>query len=183
MQRIRIEGIKDDPWFQKNYVLARHREDDEVNLDDVRAVFDDIKDQYVTEQSGNIQDGPLIMNAFEMITLSQGLNLSALFDRRQDYVKRQTRFVSRQPAKVIISTIESVAVSMKLKVHTRNYKTRLEGAFANITGQFAVVLEVFEVAPSLFMVDVRKAAGDTLEYHKFYKNFCAKLEHIIWKQK
>jgi hypothetical protein len=26
--------------------------------------------------------------------------------------------------------------------------------------------KVFEVAPSLFMVDVRKAAGDTLEYHK-----------------
>ena len=26
---------------------------------------------------------PLLMNAFEMITLSQGLNLSALFDRRQ----------------------------------------------------------------------------------------------------
>lgn len=26
--------------------------------------------------------------------------------------------------------------------------------------------KVYEVAPSLFMVDVRKAAGDTLEYHK-----------------
>ncbi|KAL9260422.1 CBL-interacting protein kinase 24-like protein, partial [Drosera capensis] len=168
-----------------------------------------------------------VMNAFEMINLSQGLNLSALFDRRQDYVKRQTRFVSRQPAKVIISTIEAIGESMGLKVHTRSYKTRLEGISANRTGQFAVVLEVFEVAPSLFMVDARKAAGDTLEYHKevgirnsmdlksfpiqlkfltwaksacsrslfsvrfsllfakathtFYKNFVAKLDHIIWK--
>jgi hypothetical protein len=26
--------------------------------------------------------------------------------------------------------------------------------------------QVFEVAPSLFMVDVRKVAGDTLEYHR-----------------
>lgn len=123
------------------------------------------------------------MNAFEMITLSQGLNLSALFDRRQDYVKRQTRFVSRQLAEVIISTVEAVAESMGLKVHTRHYKTRLEGISANRKGQFAVVLEVYEVAPSLYMVDVRKAAGDTLEYHKFYKNFCSKLEHIIWKPK
>ncbi|XP_059637952.1 CBL-interacting serine/threonine-protein kinase 24-like [Cornus florida] len=179
--RIRIEGIKNDPWFQKNYMVVRLGEDEEVNLDDVRAVFDDIEDQFVTEQSENKESGPLIMNAFEMITLSQGLNLSALFDRGQDYVKRQTRFVSRQPAKIIISTIEAVAESMSLKVHTRNYKTRLEGVSAYRTGQLAVVLEVFEVAPSLFMVDVRKAAGDTLEYHKFYKNFCAKLEHIIWK--
>lgn len=27
-------------------------------------------------------------------------------------------------------------------------------------------LQVYEVAPSLFMIEVRKAAGDTLEYHK-----------------
>lgn len=179
--RIQIEGIRNDPWFQRNYVAVRHGEDEEVNLDDVSAVFDDIEDQYVAEQTISNDRGPLIMNAFEMITLSQGLNLSALFDRQQDYVKRQTRFVSRKPAQVIISTIEAVAESMSLKVHTRNYKTRLEGISANKTGQFAVVLEVFEVAPSLFMVDVRKAAGDTLEYHKFYKNFCAKLVHIIWK--
>lgn len=37
----------------------------------------------MAEQSENNEGGPLVMNAFEMITLSQGLNLSALFDRRQ----------------------------------------------------------------------------------------------------
>ncbi|XP_059431758.1 LOW QUALITY PROTEIN: CBL-interacting serine/threonine-protein kinase 24-like [Corylus avellana] len=179
--RIQIEGIKKDPWFLKNYVPVGHNADEKVDLDDVRAVFDDIEDNFVSEQSENNEGGPLVMNAFEMITLSQGLNLSALFDRGQDYVKRQTRFVSREPAKVIISTVEAVAKSMSLKVHTRNYKIRLEGIAANRAGQFAVVLEVFEVAPSLFMVDVRKAAGDTLEYHKFYKNLCGKLDNIIWK--
>ncbi|KAL5769009.1 hypothetical protein ACOSP7_015566 [Xanthoceras sorbifolium] len=179
--RIQIEGIRKDPWFRKNYMPVKHGEEVEVNLDDVHAVFDDIEDQYVAEQTQIKEGGPLIMNAFEMITLSQGLNLAALFDRRQDYVKRQTRFVSREPAKVIISNIEAVAESMRLKVHTRNFKTRLEGISANKAGQFAVVLEIFEVAPSLFMVDVRKAAGDTLEYHKFYKKFCTKLDNIIWK--
>ncbi|KAF7806391.1 CBL-interacting serine/threonine-protein kinase 24 isoform X1 [Senna tora] len=146
--RIRIEEIRKDPWFRRNYVPAELRENEEVNLDDVQAVFDDMEHHFVAErQSENTEGGPLVMNAFEMITLSQGLNLSALFDRRQDFVKRQTRFVSRKPAKVIISSIEAVAESMGLKVHSRNYK-------------------VFEVAPSLFMVDVRKAAGDTLDYHK-----------------
>lgn len=41
------------------------------------------QDKYVAEKSENSEGGPLLMNAFEMITLSQGLNLSALFDRRQ----------------------------------------------------------------------------------------------------
>lgn len=57
---------------------------------------------------------------------------------------------------------------------------RLEGLSGN-AGQLAVAIEVFEVAPSLFMVEVRKAVGDTLEYHKFYKNLCAQLKDIIWK--
>lgn len=181
--RIKIEGIKRDPWFRKNYIAVRAKADEVVNLDDVRAVFDDIEDAFVSEKSEDSESGPLVMNAFEMITLSQGLNLSALFDRRQDYVKRQTRFVSRQPAKVIIETIEAAAESLGLKVYTRDYKTRIEGVTANRAGQFAVVLEVFQVASSLFMVDVRKAAGDTLEYHKFYKTFCMKIDDIIWKPK
>ncbi|KAJ9548653.1 hypothetical protein OSB04_021196 [Centaurea solstitialis] len=202
--RLRIDGIREHPWFKVNYESISQGEEGDVNLDDVRAVFDDIKDQYVTEHSEE-KVSPLTMNAFEMITLSQGLNLSALFDRRQDHVKRQTRFVSRKPARDILSAITSVAELLGFKVHRRGYKTRLEGASVNYAGQFAVVLEVFEVVPSLFMVDVRKAAGDTLEYHKarnfnhflylsklfiqvffleeFYKDFCTKLDHIIWKPK
>lgn len=197
--RIKIKGIKRDPWFRKDYLPFRVKDDEQVNLDDIRAVFDDIEGELVSEKSVNsdsspleelvskkseyTEGGPLIMNAFEMITLSQGLNLAALFDRRQDYVKRQTRFVSRQPANVIISTIEAAAWSMDLKVTTHNYKIRLQGVRANKAGPFAVVLEVFLVAPSIYMVDVRKAAGETLEYHKFYKEFCQKIDNIILKPK
>ncbi|KAE9601811.1 hypothetical protein Lal_00040963 [Lupinus albus] len=179
--RIKIEEIRKDPWFRRYYDPVNPREDEEVNLDDVQAVFNDIEDHFVVERSESTEGGPLIMNAFEMITLSQGLNLSPLFDRHQDFVKRQTRFVSRKPARVIISSIEVAAESMGLKIRSRNYKMRLEGVSASKVGQLAVVLEVYEVAPSLFMVDVRKAAGDTLDYHMFYKNLTAKVENIIWK--
>lgn len=34
----------------------------------------------------------------------------------------------------------------------------------NVKGRF--VVQIFEVAPSLFVVELRKAGGDTLEYHK-----------------
>ncbi|KAH0929315.1 hypothetical protein HID58_015042 [Brassica napus] len=180
--RIQIQGIRKHSWFRINYMPTRAKEEEEVNLDDVRAVFDGIEGSYVAENIERRYEGPLMMNAFEMITLSQGLNLSALFDRRQDFVKRQTRFVSRREPSVIIANIEAVATSMGFRAHTRNFKTRLEGLSSIKAGQFAVVIEVvYEVAPSLFMVDVRKAAGETLEYHKFYKKLCEKLENIIWR--
>uniref|UniRef100_A0A453SFA3 non-specific serine/threonine protein kinase n=5 Tax=Triticinae TaxID=1648030 RepID=A0A453SFA3_AEGTS len=179
--RMTIKEMKSDTWFSKNYVGVRHGEDENVSLDDVQAAFDNIEDKYVSEQVTRNDGGPLMMNAFEMITLSQGLNLSSLFDRQQEYVKRQTRFVSRKPAKTIAATIEVVADSMGLKVHSQNYKLRLEGVSSNKMSPFAVVLEIFEVAPALFMVDVRKVAGDSLEYHRvcsFHITSCILLKFL-----
>uniref|UniRef100_A0A2P2KMB4 non-specific serine/threonine protein kinase n=2 Tax=Rhizophora mucronata TaxID=61149 RepID=A0A2P2KMB4_RHIMU len=125
--------------------------------------------------------GPLILNAFDLIILSQGLNLATLFDRGQDSVKYYTRFISQKPANVVLSTMEVVAQSMGFKTHIRNYKMRVEGLSTNETGHFSVILEVFEVAPTFLMVDMQKASGDASEYLKFYKNFSSNLEDIIWK--
>lgn len=40
-QRIRIEEIRNDEWFKRSYVPVRLLEYEDVNLDDVNAVFDD----------------------------------------------------------------------------------------------------------------------------------------------
>ncbi|KAI3495931.1 hypothetical protein L1887_38279 [Cichorium endivia] len=61
--RIGIDGIREHPWFQINYTSISHGEDADVSLDDVRAVFDGIEDEFVTEQSEE-KTGPLLMNAF-----------------------------------------------------------------------------------------------------------------------
>lgn len=43
---------------------------------------------------------------------------------------------------------------------------RLENLKAGRKGNLNVATQVFQVAPSLHMVEVRKAKGDTLEFHK-----------------
>ncbi|KAA8538216.1 hypothetical protein F0562_027961 [Nyssa sinensis] len=179
--RIRIEEIRNDEWFRKDYTPVRLLEYEDVNLDAVNAVFDDPEEERANEQCKDGNAGPLILNAFDLIILSQGLNLSALFDRGQDTLKHQTRFVSQKPAKVVLSTMEVVAQSMGFKTHIRNYKMRVEGLSGNKTTHFSVILEIFEVAPTFFMVDIQKATGDAGEYLKFYEKFCNKLEDIIWK--
>ncbi|KAF6160075.1 hypothetical protein GIB67_025738, partial [Kingdonia uniflora] len=40
---------------------------------------------------------------------------------------------------------------------------------------------VFEVAPSLHVVELRKTGGDTLEFNNFYKSFSSELKDIVWK--
>ncbi|KAJ3685952.1 hypothetical protein LUZ61_015116 [Rhynchospora tenuis] len=178
--RIRMEDIKTDEWFLKNYIPASEVENEDVNLDEVFSVFDDPEE--VVDRPRNDEEGPLNLNAFDLIMLAQGLDLSSLFNRRQDFSKHPARFVSRKPAKVILSSMEIVAQSMGFKTHIRNYKMRVEGLTANRTVHLSIMLEIFEVAPTFFMVEMERAAGDVSEYLKFNKNFCSKLDEIIWKQ-
>ncbi|XP_039813200.1 CBL-interacting protein kinase 8-like isoform X1 [Panicum virgatum] len=177
--RIRIEEIRNDEWFQKNYEPIKEIESEEVNLDDVNAAFDNPEED--NEDAFDDEAGPLTLNAFDLIILSRGLNLAALFDRRQDYDKLRNRFLSRKPAKVILSSMEVVAQSMGFKTHIRNYKMRVEGLNADKTSHLSIMVEVFEVAPSIFMVELQRAAGDTSEYNMFVNNYCSKLDDIIWK--
>ena len=58
---------------------------------------------------------------------------------------------------------------------------KLTGEKSGRKGQLAVATEVFQVAPSLYMVEMRKSGGDTLEFHKFYKNLTTGLKDIVWK--
>ncbi|KAL4296319.1 hypothetical protein GQ457_12G016920 [Hibiscus cannabinus] len=182
--RMTIEQIRSDEWFKKSYVPVKLLEYEDINLDDVNAVFDDPnvdKEERGDEPSGNEDTGPLSLNAFDLIILSQGLNLATLFDRGKDNMKYQTRFVSQKPARVVLSTMEVVAQSMGYKTHIRNYKMRVEGLSASKTSHLSVILEVFDVAPTFLMVDIQKAAGDAGEYLKFYQVFHSNLEDIIWK--
>ncbi|KAK8466886.1 hypothetical protein PHAVU_008G184400 [Phaseolus vulgaris] len=179
--RITIQQIRNDEWFQKGYVPVSLLEYEDVNLDDVNAAFDNVEDQSTNQQFENDDMGPLTLNAFDMIMLSQGLNLATLFDRGEDSFKYETRFISQKPPKVVLSSMEVVAQSMGFKTHIRNYKMRIEGISANKASYFSVILEVFEIAPTFFMVNIQKAAGDAREYLKFYKNFSSNLEDIMWK--
>ncbi|KAL2485508.1 CBL-interacting serine/threonine-protein kinase 3 [Abeliophyllum distichum] len=177
MTRIIIPEILEDEWFKKDYKPPIFDENDDTNLDDVEAVFKDSEEHHVTEKK---EEQPAAMNAFELISMSKGLNLGNLFDGGQEF-KRETRFSSRFPANEIINKIEEAAKPLGFDVRKKNYKMRLENVKAGRKGNLNIATEVFQVAPSLHMVEVRKAKGDTLEFHKFYKNLSTSLEDVVWK--
>ncbi|XP_075519059.1 CBL-interacting serine/threonine-protein kinase 9-like isoform X2 [Primulina tabacum] len=177
LTRITIPEILENDWFKKDYKQPCFRQEEDVNLDDVDAVFNDSEDYLVSER----KEKPVSMNAFELISRSQGFSLENLFDKQmQGLVKRETRFTSTCPANEIMSKIEEAAKPLGFNVHKRNYKMKLQGDKSGRKGQLAVATEVFEVAPSLHMVELRKTGGDTLEFHKFYKTFSSGLKDIVW---
>ncbi|KAG8388922.1 hypothetical protein BUALT_Bualt02G0175600 [Buddleja alternifolia] len=177
MKRITIPEILENEWFKKDYKQPVFDETEDTNLDDVEAVFKDSEEYLVTEKR---EEQPAAMNAFELISMSKGLNLGNLFDVEQGF-KRETRFTSKSTANEIIHKIEEAAKPLGFGVHKKNYKMRLENVKAGRKGNLKVATEVFQVAPSLHMVEVRKAKGDTLEFHKFYKTLSTSLDDVVWK--
>jgi len=183
--RITIAEVVENEWFKKGYKPVVFEEPD-VTLDDIDAVFD------LTESSGQLvverreeqavlPASPLTMNAFDLISTSQGLNLGILFEKQMGLVKRETRFTSKCSADEIISKIEQTAGPLGFGVKKNNCKLKLQGEKLGRKGQLAVATEIFEVAPSLFMVELRKSKGDTLEFHNFYNNLSTGLKDVIWK--
>lgn len=177
--RITFPELLQNEWFKKGYKPPVF-EQEEINLDDVDALFNEAAESrnLVVEKR---DERPVTMNAFELISHSQGLNLSNLFDKQMGLVKRETRFTSKLPAKEILAKIEEAATPLGFDVKKNQYKMKLHGGKSGRKGPLSIATEVFEVAPSLYMVELRKAGGDTLEFHKFYKNISTGLDDIVWK--
>ncbi|XP_059668775.1 CBL-interacting serine/threonine-protein kinase 23-like isoform X1 [Cornus florida] len=180
--RITIAEVIENDWFKKGYKPPKFEQAD-VSLDDVEAIFDESEDSrnLVVERREEQPAMPVTMNAFELISTSMGLNLGSLFEKQMGLVKRETRFTSRCPAKEIISKIEEAAVPLGFDVKKNNYKMKLQGEKTGRKGHLSVATEIFEVAPSLYMVELRKSGGDTLEFHKFYNNLSIGLKDIVWR--
>ncbi|KAL2474984.1 CBL-interacting serine/threonine-protein kinase 23 [Abeliophyllum distichum] len=180
--RITISKVLENEWFKKGY-QAPIFEQENVSLDDVNAIFNESKDSpnlVVEKREERPAATPVTMNAFELISKSQGLNLSSLFEKKMGLVRRETRFTSKYPANEIISKIEQTALPLGFEVKKNNYKLKLQGEKFGRKGYLSVATEILEVAPSLYMVELRKAGGDTLEFHKFYKNLSTGLKDIVW---
>ncbi|MBA0779208.1 hypothetical protein Gotri_003482 [Gossypium trilobum] len=165
--RITIAEILENEWFKKGYKPPKFEEAD-VTLVDVDSIFNESggSPNLVVERREERPAAPAMMNAFQLISTSQGLDLSCLFEKQMGLVKRETRFTSKSPANEIVSKIEEAALPLGFDVKKTNNKIKLLGEKPGRKGHLAVTTEILQVAPSVCMVELRKSGGDTLEFHK-----------------
>lgn len=123
---------------------------------------------------------PTTLNAFDIInSLSRGFDLSGLFE---DNVAEVYRFTTQKPAALVLSKLEEVAMTESFNVKkTHDWKVKLQGFKEGRKGQLAIDAEIFEVTPSIYMVEMKKTSGDTLEYRKFCnQDLRPSLKDIVW---
>ncbi|XP_038879334.1 CBL-interacting serine/threonine-protein kinase 6 [Benincasa hispida] len=121
------------------------------------------------------------LNAFHIISLSEGFDLSPLFEEKKREEKEELRFATTRPASSVISKLEEVAKAGKFSIKKSESRVRLQGQECGRKGKLAVAAEIFAVTPSFLVVEVKKDHGDTLEYNQFCsKELRPALKDIVW---
>ncbi|KAI7845902.1 hypothetical protein COHA_000635 [Chlorella ohadii] len=120
------------------------------------------------------------INAFELI--KSGLDISALFEARDDVVTRHTRFSTKAPLDTVLASIESAAVGSGGRVE-RQEEGRMRLYIPQPrSGTMQVLVELWEVLPGTHVADLQKVRGNTAQFHAWYADLTHILAAIISKK-
>lgn len=163
--RITTAGIKADEWFKQDYTPMESAEE---------------QDACISIQDAPSEDGspksPNLINAFQLIGMSSCLDLSGLFET-EDVSERKIRFTSNHSMSDLLEKIEGIVTEMGFRVQKRNGKFQViqEHSGKKSLGSLSVATEVFEISPSLYVVELRKSYGDS----SAYRQLCKKLSNDL----
>ncbi|GAV62480.1 Pkinase domain-containing protein/NAF domain-containing protein [Cephalotus follicularis] len=178
--RISIAKIMESPWFRKGFNPTSKTEVKELDPLDVNAL--DFCENNNSEPAEAKKEMAKItnLNAFDIISLSTGFDLSGLF--AEDDQKEEVNFTSRHSASAIISKLEDVAKHLRLKAKNKDGGVlKLESPKEGKKGALSIDAQVFEFTPSFHLVELKKSSGDTLEYQKLLKqDIKPALKDIVW---
>lgn len=181
--RITIPEIMENKWFKKGFKHIKfYIEDDKlcnvVEGEEEEECADDedsVSDQSESESESGFETSrslirrtatlprPASLNAFDIISFSRGFDLSGLFEEGGD----EARFVSGEPVSKIISKLEEIAKLVSFTVRKKDCRVSLEGSREGVKGPLTIAAEIFELTPSLVVLEVKKKGGDKEEYEDF----------------
>jgi 5'-AMP-activated protein kinase catalytic alpha subunit len=181
--RISMEKIMENPWFRKGLdakLLKYNLQTKDAPPVEVNADFDSMSTITATESKQQEARKPANMNAFDIISLSTGLDLSGMFEESDK--KRESKFTSTKTSSTIISKIEDIAKNLRLKLTKKDGGLlKMEGSKPGRKGVMGIDAEIFEVSPNFHLVEIKKTNGDTLEYQKvFNQEMRPALTDIVW---
>nr|AFK36534.1 unknown [Medicago truncatula] len=133
--RIRLENVFGNNWFKKSL-----REEPEEKLFDDKYSFDGYK---------KLELG---VSAFDIISLSSGLNLSGLFETTT--LRSEKRFTSSEEVGVVEEKVKEIGVRLGFRVEIGK-----NGAIGLGKGKVTMVVEVFKIVDDLLLVALKLENG------------------------
>ncbi|KAJ4720203.1 Non-specific serine/threonine protein kinase [Melia azedarach] len=180
--RISIGKLMENPWFKKGLHSKSSKSKTEVKELiplDIDAAFGLIENNAPPE-APKLLVKPTNLNAFHIISLSTGFDLSGLFVKNDQ--KEEVKFTSMHSASAIISKLEDIAKPLRLKIIKKDGGLlKLEGSEKGRLGVLSFDVELFEFSPSFHLVELKKSGGDNLEFQMMLKQeIKPALKEIVW---
>ncbi|XP_027365165.1 CBL-interacting serine/threonine-protein kinase 4-like [Abrus precatorius] len=145
-RRMRLESVVENAWFKKS--LREKAEESVLESDLYNKCCDGYK---------------LGMNAFDIISMSSGLDLRGLFETTSDKGRRrEKRFTSDKKVDVVEAKVKEVGLSLGFRVEVGK-----NGVIGLGKGKVALVVEVFEIVSHLLLVAVKVVDGG-LEFEELH---------------
>lgn len=173
--RITMAMIKEDAWFKEGYTPENPEDEEEdVHIDDEALSIQEVP----LESEPTSPRSPTIINAFQLIGMSSCLDLSGFFEK-EDVSERKIRFTSNYSPTHLSEKVEDIVTEMGYKVLKKNGKFKVIQQNKNKAhkslGNLSVTAEVFEIGPSLYVVELRKSNGDASTYRQLCKRLSKEL--------
>jgi 5'-AMP-activated protein kinase, catalytic alpha subunit len=177
--RMSIIRLKRSAWYRKPVGTTTPK----TETGDKTCTSEATTSGFTSCSGSESNQGPLRMtklNAFDIISLSTGFDMSTLFD--ESYGQKEARFTSKLSAAAVFAKLKEVSRRLKLKVTNKDDRVlKLATAKEGRKGILELDAGMFEIAPSLLLVELKKTNGDTLEYQKLIKDgIKPSLTDIVW---
>ncbi|KAI3819420.1 hypothetical protein L1987_13254 [Smallanthus sonchifolius] len=157
-----MADIKADKWFRHDYLpaIVDDEEEEDVTIDDE---FLSLHEEPTDSEKD--PESPIHINAFELIGMSSSLDLSGFFEK-EDVSERKVRFTSTYSPRKLLEKIEDTLSQMGFGVQKKHGKLKVvqDNKGQRKSGTLSVTTEVFEINPSLYVVELRKNYGECTEY-------------------
>ena len=180
--RISMAKLMENSWFRKGFKPKSGQVKREavnvalVDSDQVFCLCENTSAAVVEAEQAVVK--PAHFNAFNIISLSAGLDLSGLFAGNVEL--DDTKFTFMSSASSIMSTMEDIARTLRMEIIKKDGGLlKLERSKEGRKGPLSIDAEIFEVAPSFHLVELKKSSGDTLEYQKILEDLRPALKDIV----
>jgi 5'-AMP-activated protein kinase catalytic alpha subunit len=169
LTRLTVEGIKGMSWYRKGF--DRDQISKETKIKETVTGVKKEKRERMRVAS---------MNAFDIISLSSGFDLSGFFVEKEN--KNETWFTTRQPISLLVARLEELGKKLKLRVRKKeNGVVQMVARNGGRNGVVEIDAEIFQIGASNYMVEIKKSNGDTSEYQKMLKEEIRPgLKDIVW---
>ncbi|KAG0489657.1 hypothetical protein HPP92_006520 [Vanilla planifolia] len=171
LTRISIAKIKEHSWFKKDFITEKIKSENESIPLDCNAAFDCLESNEAEKKEGRHDSlKPIRLNAFDIISLSTGFDLSGLFEHAN--CRSEARFTSSKSASAIISKLEEVAKLFGLTVKKKGDGVlRMEQYDDSRMVDLSIDVKLFEITSQFHLVEICKTDADTLAYQKLWNDY------------